>query len=30
MYNFLDKVCGEIDSGVITTFEQVDYAAWLS
>jgi hypothetical protein len=30
MYDFLDKVCGEIDSGVITTFEQVDHAAWPS
>ena len=30
MYDFLDKLCGEIDSGVITTFEQVDYAAWPS
>jgi hypothetical protein len=30
MYDFLDKLCGEIDSGVITTFEQVDHAAWPS
>jgi hypothetical protein len=30
MYDFLDELCGEIDSGVITTFEQVDYAAWPS
>ena len=22
MYDFLDKLCGEIDSGVITTFER--------
>jgi hypothetical protein len=28
MYDFLDKVWGEIDAGVITTFEQVDHAAW--
>jgi hypothetical protein len=28
MYDFLDKLSGEIDSGVITTFGQVDYAAW--
>ena len=30
MYDFLDKLCGEIDFGVITTFEQVDHAAWPS
>ena len=30
MYDFLDKLSGEIDSGVITTFEQVDHAAWPS
>jgi hypothetical protein len=30
MYDFLDMLCGEIDSGVITTFEQVDHAAWPS
>ena len=30
MYDFLDNLCGEIDSGVITTFEQVDHAAWPS
>ena len=30
MYDFLDKLCGEINSGVITTFEQVDHAAWPS
>ena len=30
MYNFFDKISGEIDSGVLTTFEQVDYAAWPS
>jgi hypothetical protein len=30
MYNFLDRLSGEIDSGVITTFEQVDHAAWPS
>ena len=30
MYNFFDKICGEIDFGVLTTFEQVDYAAWPS
>jgi hypothetical protein len=30
MYDFLDKICGEIDAGVITKFEQIDYAAWPS
>ena len=30
MYDFLDKLWGEIDFGVITTFEQVDHAAWPS
>jgi hypothetical protein len=30
MYDFLDKVWGDIDAGVITMFEQVDYAAWPS
>ena len=30
MYDFLDKLWGEINSGVITTFAQVDYAAWPS
>ena len=30
MYDFLDKLSGEIDSGVITTFDQVDHAAWPS
>jgi hypothetical protein len=30
MYDFLAKVSGDIDSGVITTFEQVDHAAWPS
>jgi hypothetical protein len=30
MYDFLDRLSGEIDSGVITTFEQVDHAAWPS
>jgi hypothetical protein len=30
MYDFHDNLCGEIDSGVITTFGQVDYAAWPS
>ena len=30
MYDFLDKLCGDIDSGVITRFEQVDHAAWPS
>jgi hypothetical protein len=30
MYDFLDKVRGDIDSGVITRFEQVDYADWPS
>jgi hypothetical protein len=30
MYDFLDKICGEIDSGVIITFEQVDHASWPS
>ncbi len=30
MYDFLRKVCGEIDSSVVTTFEQVDQAAWPS
>jgi hypothetical protein len=30
MYDFLDKICGEIDSGVITKFDQIDYAAWPS
>jgi hypothetical protein len=30
MYDFLDKIWGDIDAGVITTFEQVDYAAWPS
>jgi hypothetical protein len=30
MYDFLDRLGGEIDSGVITTFEQVDHAAWPS
>jgi hypothetical protein len=30
MYDFLDKICGQIDSGVITTFDQVDHAAWPS
>ncbi|MGC2836159.1 MAG: hypothetical protein WA238_18930 [Methylocella sp.] len=30
MYDFLDKLSGEIDSGVITTFEQVDHSAWPS
>ena len=28
MYDFLDKICGDIDAGVITTFEQVDNADW--
>jgi hypothetical protein len=28
MYDFLAKISGEIDAGVITTFEQVDHAAW--
>ena len=30
MYDFLDKLSGDINSGVITTFEQVDCAAWPS
>ena len=30
MYDFLDKIWGDIDAGVITTFEQIDYAAWPS
>jgi hypothetical protein len=30
MYDFLDKICGDIDVGVITTFEQVDNADWPS
>ena len=30
MYDFLDKLSGEIDVAVITTFEQVDHAAWPS
>jgi hypothetical protein len=30
MYDFLDKVWGDIDAGVITTFEQLDYADWPS
>jgi flagellar hook-associated protein FlgK len=28
MYDFLAKLSSEIDSGVITTFDQVDHAAW--
>ncbi|HZZ25302.1 MAG TPA: hypothetical protein VFE60_23300 [Roseiarcus sp.] len=30
MYDFLDKIWGEIDAGEITKFEQVDHAAWPS
>jgi flagellar hook-associated protein FlgK len=30
MYDFLAKISGEIDAGVITTFEQIDHAAWPS
>ena len=30
LLDLLDKVWGEIDAGVITTFEQVDHAAWPS
>ena len=30
MYDFLDKVWADIDAGVITKFEQVDYADWPS
>ena len=30
MYDFLDKICGDIDAGVITRFEQVDNADWPS
>ena len=30
MYDFLDKVWGDIDAGVITRFEQLDYADWPS
>ncbi len=30
MYDFLAKISSEIDAGVITTFEQIDHAAWPS